>query len=123
MRRPRAHWILLAGLLASALLAAWLGQRTTSPPPPCLDDWSLADLADYLHRAGLLLRATPAERNGSARAVFLTTSEKSWDEIGRLNKDAKRLSSWRGVLYCERVRDADTRQVLLAVFFRHVCKT
>ena len=114
MRYPRAHyWILCAVFLAGIALAAWLGQRTASPPPPTLDSWTLAELTDHLERAGLHLHATPAERNGGHRAVYLTTRETSADEIGRLNKAPERLPSWHGVLYAERVDDAERRQVML----------
>ena len=106
MRLPRAHWILLAGFVASVLLAAALGQRTASPrtPPLPLNDWDIPQLVDYLHRAGIRLHVAPTAKDGVVQnTAFLTTTERTWYELNRLRKDAKQLDPWQGILYCERL--------------------
>jgi precorrin-6B methylase 2 len=56
----------------------------------------------------------PTTSGAPACACTRRTSKKSWDDIARLNKEAKRLPSWRGILYCERVGDAEKRLYLFS---------
>ena len=115
MRRPRAHWILSAGFVASVLLAVALGTRTASPrtPPLPLNDWDVPELVDYLNRAGLRLRAVPTAYDGAIQnTAFLTTTDKSWHEFNHLIKNDNQLGRWKGVLYCERVESDDMRGLL-----------
>jgi hypothetical protein len=115
MRQPRMHWILLAGFVASVLLAASLGKRTASPttPPLPLNDWGILELADHLHRAGIHLNVVPTAKGGVVQdTAFLTTTEKSWHDLNRLRKGAKQLGPWQGILYCERLEIDQMRRVL-----------
>jgi hypothetical protein len=117
MRRPCAHWILLAGFLSSVLLVVLLGKRTAKPTTPTLlplNDWHVPELADHLNRAGLRLHMVPTAKDGGVEnAAFLSTTQKDWHEFNRLIKDGKQLAAWRGILYCERVESDLLRRRLM----------
>jgi hypothetical protein len=108
MQRPSPHWFLSAALVVSVLLVVALGQRKAGPAKP-LDDYAFHELLAHLSGAGLELRAVSPQKNGLFGAtVFLTTTDKGWNEVNRLTKDPRRIAEWQGVLYCECVKGRDS---------------
>ncbi len=101
---------LLTFLMMSALLAVWIWQREDAPPTSAapLDDWDIARLTAYLNAKGLSLRLVSTRQDGAIhQSVFLTTTDKGWDDLSHLFKNSERIGEWRGTLYCERSMAAD----------------
>jgi hypothetical protein len=108
MRRPFTLWLLTATFMAAVLLVIALAQRTREPATPTMDDWSLSELVDHLNREGLELRMVPPQKNGDiGNAMFLTSTDKRWNEINALTKDPRRIGEWRKIIYCESVKGRD----------------
>jgi hypothetical protein len=69
-----------------------------------LSDWDIPQLAAHLNRNGVPVRLRlVSETTPVVSSAYLTTTAKEWDDLNRLMKEPKRLSEWRGTLYCERV--------------------
>ena len=108
MRWPSAPWLLIAVFMVAVLLVVGLGQRKVRSTTPPLHDWTFSELATYLNQAGLGLHRVPTQKSvATGDTMFLTTTEKGWDELNMLSKDARRIAEWRGVLYCERLGGRD----------------
>jgi hypothetical protein len=100
----RVGWPLLPAVLAAALLAGWIRSRAVDPAasavPP--DDWDIPQLVAFLNDAGLGLRIVSTQKDGViGQAVFLTATNKEWDDLNHLPKHQKQIHQWRGTLYCE----------------------
>jgi hypothetical protein len=102
----------LAGLAGAAV--HWGARTAPQRSKECMDDWDVRDLAGYLEGRGLKLHLSPtsASANVSANA-FLTTTEKPATELYGLVKDTNAMQPWAGVVYCERLRDPEDRQLVL----------
>ncbi len=107
MQRSYAYWFLSAAFVTSVFLVSW-GQRKVGPAPR-LEEWEFTELVAHLNHAGLGLRVVSPQQNGViANTVFLTTTDKGFNEVNRLIKDPRRIGEWWGVLYCERVKGRDS---------------
>jgi hypothetical protein len=105
MQRSFARWLLPAVLVVPVLLVVAFGPRRASPATSPLDDWDFTKLVAHLNRAGLGMREVSTQKNGViGNAVFLTTTDKEWDDFNRLTKDPRRIAEWQGILYCECVK-------------------
>ncbi len=102
-----SHYGWWSTALVTLILASVTSRlRTTDSgsSPPSIDDWSIIDLVAHLNRMGLDLHLRSTQQDGTlGQTVFLTTIDKRWPKLNALNKDAKRVGEWRGVLFCERV--------------------
>ncbi len=106
MQRFSPHGWWSAALVTMFLLAVAGRPRSADSRPslPSIDDWSIVELVAHLNRMGVDVRLRSTQEAGIlGPTVFLTTIDKSWPKLNALNKDAKRLDRWRGVLYCERM--------------------
>lgn len=110
MQRFFRYGVVPAALAAFVLLAVSLGQRRAGlPSAPPLDDWDIPELAAQLNRAGLEVRMEAVPKNGViGPSAFLISAEKDWDDLNSLSKDPRRISEWRGIVYCERVGRSDS---------------
>jgi hypothetical protein len=108
MKRFPHYCLLSASVLTSLFLAMSLGQRLghrTVDSPPSLDGWSIPELVDYLNRAGLAIRLRSSYKNGAlGHTAFLTTTDKTWDELNDLRRFPNRIHEWRGTVFCEQRR-------------------
>lgn len=103
MQRFPYYYILSTVVLASTVMAVSFCQRLRngSDAPPALED--IRKLTDHLNRTGLAVRLRSTQKDGTLGATaFLTTTDKSWEQLNRLVKDPKRIAEWRGTVYCER---------------------
>ncbi|SRR5579884_595808 len=99
------------GWWSAALVTLILASVASRPRPAAsdhsplsIDDWSILELVAHLNRMGVNVQLHSTQQDGTlGQTVFLTTLDKSWLRLNALNKDAKRIDEWRGVLYCERV--------------------
>jgi hypothetical protein len=100
----RACRPVLAVLLLTAVLAVLIDHFKSVPPTgPSLDDWDIPTLVTYLNGQGLGLRMVSTQEDGAnEEAVFLTTTDKGWDDFNRLPNDPERRVQWEGTLYCQR---------------------
>lgn len=79
-----------------------------------IEDWSIVELVEHLNRMDVAVQLRSTQQDGVlGQTVFLTTSDKDWHALNRLNKDEKRIHEWRGVLYCERAGQSATRAIHL----------
>jgi hypothetical protein len=95
---------LVPAVLATALLAGWIGWRGGGPETSAVpfDEWDIPRMVAHLNDAGLQLRIVSTLKNGLVgQAVFLTTTSKEWQDLNRLPKDQKQIHRWQGTLYCE----------------------
>jgi hypothetical protein len=77
-----------------------------------IEDWSIVELVEHLNRMGVEVRLRSTQEDGTlGQAVYLTTIDKEWIALNRLNKDKNRINEWHGVIYCER-----TGQYMSSVF-------
>jgi hypothetical protein len=97
------------------LLPVTIRQHRASPTSSTrpFEDWNVIDLVEHLEHMGLKLQLRSTTANGVlGQTVYLTTDEKRWVDLNYLNKDPKRIHEWEGVIYCERVKGADTTPAL-----------
>jgi hypothetical protein len=94
------------------LLATAFRQCGIDPAPSArpLDDWDFSELAEHLHHSGVEVRLRSTREDGAFdRTVFLTVIDKDWNDLNALNKDARRIREWHGVVSCERMGENVTR--------------
>ena len=105
MQRFSRYGWWFATLVPMILLAvgSWPHRDSAALSSRPMDDWDIPELVDHLHQMGVQvqLRSTRADDVIDSKA-FLTSTDKKWLSLNALNKDAKRIHEWRGVLYCER---------------------
>lgn len=121
MQRFSYYYILSTMVLASTVMAVSFsrGLRNRSDSPPALEGWDIRKLTDHLNRAGLAVRLRSTQKDGTLGATaFLTTTDKSWEELNRLVKDPKRIAEWRGTVFCERA-EYEGRDGLLRLWKGH----
>lgn len=115
MRRLTRYGLLSATLGTMILLPVTIRQYRASPTSSTrpFEDWNIMDLVEHLNQMGLNLQLRSTTANGSiGSTVYLTTAEKRWTDLNFLNKDAKRIHEWEGVIYCERIKGGDTALAL-----------
>jgi hypothetical protein len=89
-------------------LAALSGSRNKSSLPADLDHWDLPRLLHHLDGQGLGLREVPVSEAGPfGLNIFLTKTDKSWEQLNDLTKVRERVDQWRGTVYCERVSNLE----------------
>jgi hypothetical protein len=89
------------------LLPVTIRQHRASSPSltRAFEDWNMIDLVEHLDQMGVQLQLRSTLANGAlGQTVYLTTADKHWVDLNTLNKDAKRIHEWEGVIYCERVK-------------------
>jgi hypothetical protein len=121
MQRFPRYCLLSTTVLALTLMALPLGQhlRNRTDPPLTLDGWDIRELAEHLNRTGLAVRLRTSQKDGTlANTTFLTTADESWEELNRLVKDSKRITEWRGTVFCERA-EKEEREWLLRLWKGH----
>jgi hypothetical protein len=95
MQRFPRYCLLSTAVLAMTVLGVSLSQRlsTRASTLRSLDEWNILELADHLNLAGLAVRLCRTSKDGMlAETAFLTTTDKSWEELNRLVKDSKRIA-------------------------------
>src|SRR5437763_12377209 len=106
-----AHWSLVllgVGLLAAVTAAPW---RPHQELPASRGRWSYDDLAQRLRSSGLQFRVVGTFQDGRTNCgVFLTTGEKSWEELTRVPAVPERLADWRGTVLCVRIGQGGARE-------------
>jgi hypothetical protein len=108
-------WFLATGFSALVLLSTWTSQRPVRSPAANLplEEWDILELVAHLKRSGVMIRLVTSYKQGSVgHSVYLTTTNKGWDELNGLVKDPRRIRSWCGVIYCERVTNYDPSDLL-----------
>lgn len=102
----RLYWrcfLLCAAFVVVASVAIPFGQRRDVLVPEALplNRWDVLQLASYLKEAGLNLRPQSVQEDGRiGQSVYLTSTEKDWQELNGLIKDPKRIHQWRGIVFC-----------------------
>lgn len=107
MRCFARYGLLAAAVLAMSLLTISVGQRLVhrAAMRRALDNWDFPELAEHLNRAGLNVQLHMRwKADVLIQMAFLTTTDKSWEELNRLTKDPSQIQKWRGTVYCERLR-------------------
>jgi hypothetical protein len=107
VNRP-GRWLWLACLAGCAgVVLLWPGgpgrrrERAALLPG---EGWDVQRAARHLASRGLKLHVVPAERGGSGcDRAYLTTTERTWEELDHLPKTVESLARWQGVIYGERV--------------------
>jgi hypothetical protein len=108
-RFSRYGWWSAAFVTMILLAVASKPRSTDSAPSSPIDDWSIPELVEHLNQMGVQMQLRSTQADGVVgTTAFLTTGDKDWHALNTLNKDAKRISEWRGILYCERVGNGDT---------------
>lgn len=71
-----------------------------------LNNWDIPELVEHLDRAGLKLRPCSTRKDGVViRFAYLTTTDKTWDDLSCLRRNNSRFQEWRGTVYCERTNN------------------
>jgi hypothetical protein len=92
---------------AGLLLSGWAGRQPA--PPPSLVVRGAEDipgLVALLRSRGLVLRLASTRAHGDIHDnAFLLARARTWAELNRLVKARKYAEQWRGIVFCECVRD------------------
>jgi hypothetical protein len=92
---------LSAGLLALGVFTAmpwWLPSEDAHEP---MQKWGINAFVEHLRSRGLEFRSIGTLKNGDPSwGVYLTTTDKSWEELNSLGAMVERLPEWRGTVYC-----------------------
>lgn len=109
MQRFARYSFPAAVMLATTLLTVSVGPRLLQRAvmQHRLNNWNILELADHLDRAGLKLRLCSTRKDGVlTRFVYMTTTDKTWDELSSLRRnDSRSFREWRGTVYCERTNN------------------
>jgi hypothetical protein len=112
-------------IAAAALLLVLTGFAATlmmvqAVRPDPIDDWTVEDLVMHLRHSGMELRAVSTYKNGRiGPSAYLTTTNKSWEELNALAACSDRVKGWEGTVYCCRTlgkSNADPRLQLWGEF-------
>jgi hypothetical protein len=118
-RLPPSRSLWVAALFMTVMTIS-VGQRCSRRTAhlSALEDWDICELADHLNCAGLQVKVCSALANGDlGRSVFLTTTDKEWQELNFLFKDPRWIQQWRGTVSCERM--GEQTDPVLHVFGDH----
>jgi hypothetical protein len=91
--------VLGGGLLMGLTTFPWWmpGEKPHRP----MEDWSIDDLVQHLRKSGLEFRVFGTFQDGrTCWGAFLTTTDKSWDDLTSLAVAAERLPEWKGTVRC-----------------------
>jgi hypothetical protein len=115
-RRGRLRLTLI--LIALTLPLGWAGYKAlTRPHYLDLTDWDLDRLERHLGEQGLGLRRVDSTgMRPMVPCMFLTHTDKSWDQLERVPKAAALIDGWQGTVYCERWPGPEGRQYQAAVW-------
>lgn len=108
-RFSRYGWWTVA-FVTMILLAVISRPRRDGAAPAArpIGDWDIPELVEHLNRSGVQVQLRSTVKNGAdGLTAFLTATDKDWPSLNSLNKDAKRIRDWSGVLFCERVGESD----------------
>jgi hypothetical protein len=96
-----------AVVLATTFLSVSVGPRLLQRAvmQRRLNNWDVPELVEHLDRAGLKLRHCSPRRDGFiTRFAYLTSTDKSWDDLSCLRRnDSRSFQEWRGTVFCERM--------------------
>jgi hypothetical protein len=105
-RLDRWAWLACLAACAGGLLLWPGGPRRRGEPGVLLpgEGWDVPRAARHLAARGLKFHLVPAEQGGTGcDRAYLTTTERTWEELDRLPKTVESLTRWQGVVYGERV--------------------
>ena len=98
---------------AGVPVALWVRREAGEAGPACdvlardLEAMPLDELPAYVQRlrsSGLQFRVVGTFQDGRTNCgVFLTTGEKSWEELTRVPAVPERLADWQGTVLCVRI--------------------
>src|SRR6516162_3517804 len=98
---------LLLGIVAAALVLPACRQRPARVDPR-LDSWTLETLIKYLDAQGLGLRPVASDQKGvHGRSVFLTRTDKEFEQLNFLVKHPEKIERWRGTVSCDHLDDLE----------------
>jgi hypothetical protein len=113
------RWLWLVSLAGCAgVVLLWPGGPGRHGEPAALpgEGWDVQRAAQHLASRGLKLHVIPAEGGGSGRnRAYLTTTDRTRQELDLLPKIVECIARWQGVIYAEHVehRGAIAPQVRL----------
>jgi hypothetical protein len=91
----------LALVIGSLAAVAWWQERQNGNS---FNDWDINDVIAVLHEQGLEFRAVPTYDQGSLNeGVFLTTTDKSPNQLRFVAVCPEKIDDWRGTVFCTRV--------------------
>jgi hypothetical protein len=98
--------ILLGGLLFGARV--WQIQRNRRGAD--VSDWDIPKLVSHFHARGLPVRIVFTKKDGVTMSnAFLTTTDQGFDELNVLPRGKRYIDQWRGVVYCEIIKNRQQR--------------
>jgi hypothetical protein len=101
--RDLSVFLVMVGVIAVMLW--WLD----TPRPPVKEDWQADDLVEHLNAQGEPVRVVPSSGlNGLEAGVYLTTTDKSWEDLVRLPAAPERIDDWKGTVYCSKAATSTT---------------
>jgi hypothetical protein len=98
----RTAWAVAVGIaisLSSLSAGLWWAHR----PCACaaMDNWKFEDIAWHLRRNGLELRVVPTPPNNPLWvSAYLTTTNKSVEQLSILPAEPERIADWNGTVNC-----------------------
>src|SRR5579885_2478962 len=114
----RARLRLTLGLVALTLPFGWASYKAVTRPR-CLDlaCWDLDQLERYLQEQGLgLRRVAPTRMPAMVPCMFLTRTDKTWDQLEHVAKGQSMIDEWQGTVYCEKWLNASGRNFQAAIW-------
>jgi hypothetical protein len=97
LARDLGVFLVIVGVIAAMLW--WLD----TPRPPVKKDWQAEDLVEHLNAKGEPVRIVPCSGlNGLDAGVYLTTTQKTWEDLIRLPAAPERIDDWKGTVYCSK---------------------
>jgi hypothetical protein len=97
-------------LLGGLLFGAWVWQVHRSRRGVDVAGWDIPQLVSHLHARGLPVRLVFTRKEGITRSnAFLTTTDLSFESLNVLPRGKKYIDEWRGVVYCEIIREPGRR--------------
>jgi hypothetical protein len=104
--------VALTLLVGLAIVACWKTPSAPEPTEARMAGWDVPDLVAYLQGRGLPLHLSPTGPGANTRInAYLTTTAKPGAELYWLLKDRRAMQCWAGVVYCERPRHYEAREV------------
>ncbi len=103
LARDLGVFLVIIGVIAAMMW--WLD----TPRPPVKEDWQAEDLVEHLNATGEPVRVVPSSgQNGLIAGVYLTTTDKTWEELIRLPAAPERIDDWKGTVYCSKTPRSTT---------------
>jgi hypothetical protein len=101
--RDLGVFLVIVGVIAAMLW--WLD----TPRPPVKEDWQADDLVEHLNAKGEPVRVVPSSGlHGLETGVYLTTTDKAWEDLVRLPAAPERIDDWKGTVYCSKASTSTT---------------